>query len=443
MSKRAQQAPGSSWAPSVKPASVLVQPCGTPARPCSPCAHVPQPANPRARHSRRGFLREAARWEYRQPAQETEQVYSRRGFLESALRGAIGMKGLDAALRAGVAGAFLSGLEARAACTPGSGNPIECIPSVSTPYSWFLPKDPLPPHNVVYKFTGGDGNVNTNEAVISATDMMGAVSSLLFYQLNTDTAGEISLYPSKIVDISSQVSSVAGVAIAPNGRYVIADASNNNLRIGTINGTQWQTEQTIVVNGFGSQIKDIDVAPYLCAKTGGLDYMILIATQADGIRRVDDKTTGATSLMYNAGTATAVEVMEFRKDTYNNPLLMFGNGNNLGFKTINLSGVPTPDVQGDPKACEPNNDSWMYGIAFFNGGLLIVEAEGAAIHKKSPNWNLIDYMRVINLPGTQNPADLNSDCVVNSADVDIHLEKKSGASVPHDQSELAQRADLV
>jgi len=218
------------------------------------------------------------------------------------------------------------------------GDPLNALPSQSTPYTNF--EKPVGSSNL----SAADGQPNSPVWVAGNT-----LGTIFFY----NGANPV---PIKMVDCG--YSNLSGVAFMGNDHYLIT--SGSDLIEGVINGSTWSDVRS---KGYGSTFTDVDYTP---------SGLIFAGTTANGVRLLN--WDGTSTLVDNLNSMAAVKAIEFLPDTYNNSVIQLAadsdafknlaaNNTTFGYKDVYL-----------------NNGSSIEGIAYFNGGFAVVQAPGVEIH---------------------------------------------------------------
>jgi hypothetical protein len=239
------------------------------------------------------------------------------------------------------------------------GDPLGSLPAQSVPVSSFAK-----PANYG-NLTGADGDVSS--PIWYATSDLGYI--LAFNGAN----------PTPVSAILTG-KDLTGIAYKGNNEFALSAGSM--IYEGNLNNGTWNETKRMLLGT--SNISDIDFA------LGSY----FIATDGNGIRKVEGD--GSTSLVYNQNGCKSVDMITFKENTYDNPLLQFAQNNN-GFINADLSG----NAFGDRQPMNLNNAVDIQGIAYFGGqnpGFAVVQAPGVQLHNSlNP---LQDNMQTIPEPAT-------------------------------------------
>jgi len=202
------------------------------------------------------------------------------------------------------------------------GNPLNAVTD-STPSSSYA--KPAGYGNL----TGADGDVS------SPIWGLGTDLGFLGYMNGANST------PIKMIDTG--ISGLTGVAY--RGVDLWALAAGKSIYEGTVTGTTWHTDKTILVTGLTSDLTDLDWA------LGAY----FVSTGADGIRKV---LGDGTSTQIDSGFARSLDLIAFKPDTYDNPMWQF-NGNT--FSNSDFSGTPF----GGGKLVDIHAGGNVEGVAYF------------------------------------------------------------------------------
>jgi len=198
--------------------------------------------------------------------------------------------------------------------------------------------------------TGADGDV-ANPQWIAVTD------SGFAHIMNGANA-------TPLATIDTGISGLTGVAITgyDGSDFLAALCAGTTIYEGKLSQTAWTQSGTIDLTT--SNLTDIDRA------LGAY----FIATESDGIRKV---TGGGTSAV-DTGAWNAYDVIEFLANTYDNNMSEL---NGQAFKLIDVDGIPLGGVD-DDKTVNWSPATTIRGIAYYDGGIAVVQNPGVHIHNE-------------------------------------------------------------
>jgi hypothetical protein len=215
------------------------------------------------------------------------------------------------------------------------GSPISALPWQSNPVSSYAA--PAGYGNL----TGADGDVSS--AIWALTTDLG----YLGYMNGSNST------PTKMIDTG--ISGLTGVAYLGPDKWALS--AGKSIYEGTVSGTTWHTDKTILVTGLTGDLTDVDWTP-----TIGYE----VATQNDGTRKV--AADGSSSLSYTGNGYMAIKLLEFKPDTYDNGLLQHTYGQ-IFCINMDTSGIPF----GGSQSLDPYNTWNITGVAYFKGGFAVVQ----------------------------------------------------------------------
>jgi hypothetical protein len=241
------------------------------------------------------------------------------------------------------------------------GNPLDSLPDQSNPVQSF--------YNIgnYGNLTGADGDVSSTTWV-ACSDKGGIIS----YNGSNNSA------PIGIIDIG--IPGLTGIACLGNDRYAVS--AGKNIYEGTLSGCDWTTTNIISPLGIWSDLTDVDFA------LGSY----FIATQSNGILRVNSDESTTQLNIPGVGAWKSLDIIEFKADTYDNPIMQFATGANF-FNNINVGGFPI----GSSKDVFLDNTFDIQGIAYFDGGFAVVQSLQFDIHNP---MDIQQYMQPIPEPYT-------------------------------------------
>ncbi len=220
------------------------------------------------------------------------------------------------------------------------GDPLLSLPAESIPTGGFAA-----PNTTLYgNLTGADGDV----------------TSPIWYLVTDDgyihTCEGNNLKPG-VDPIFTGVTGASGICITPNG---LAISQGTDIYEGRIVGGAWILDDIVGLTGFTSDTTDVD----------WFNGSYFVSTLSDGIRRVESD--GSTTHV-GSGTAYAVDFIGFLPNTYDNLMQQLTGEffNNVDEQGNQIGGSKTVDM---------NNVTTIQAVAYYNGGMAIIQKPGVNIH---------------------------------------------------------------